>query len=253
MDISEKRAVRDGMNAFSGKTCLMAFPEENAAYRLKELLASLDVEIAGTVSSVPDIRSFLLRRECDFVFASIFLPMLPADGIEGGIFSLPLYKRPAVLYFAPENAGSLMLSAYSPVVTLPTDAETLKAKMQAVYPVPVRDADCRKAENILSRMGFEDVSARKYLSFACALSANDMNAARLLRRNVYPALSKAFGVSETKIADGMRRIIDKTFLSGDIESQYRLFGSSIDETRGKPTVSQLIAVVGEMIRTGKNA
>lgn len=239
------------MNTFSGKTCLLAFPDADTASALTEILSSAGITVAGTVSTIHGIHDFLLRRECDFVFASIFLPMLPTDGIESGIFSLPLYKRPAVLYFAPENAGSMMLSAYSPLLTLPTDADTLDKMMHEIYPVRARTADISKAEGILSRMGFDDVPARKYLSYASALSANDSNASRTLKRNIYPALSAAFGVSETKIADGMRRTIDKTFLSGDIENQYRLFGSSIDETRGKPTVSQLIALVGEMIKMKK--
>ncbi len=240
------------MNAFSLKTCLLAFPDANAASGLSEILSALGMEIAGSVSTIREIHDFLLRRECDFVFASIFLPMLPIEGIEDGIFSLPLYKRPAILYFAPQNAGEMMLKAFSPVITLPTDANILGKKLSEIYPVKVRDKDFHKAEEILSRMGFSDGPARKYLSHASALSANDINAARSLKRSVYPAVSKAFSVHETKIADDMRRTIDKTFLSGDIENQYRLFGSSIDETRGKPTVSQLIALVGEMIRTGKD-
>ena len=68
---------------------------------------------------------------------------------------------------------------------------------------------------------------------------------------MYPALARAFSKKETAFQDPMRRLIDKTFLSGDIENQYRLFGNSIDETRGKPTVSQLIALVSEMLRMGK--
>lgn len=240
------------MNLFSSKTCLLAFPDASASSGLADISSALGIRISGTASTIRDIHDFLMRRECDFVFASILLPMLPIEGIEEGIFSLPLYKRPAVLYFAPENAGEMMLRAYSPVITLPTDAKKLCEKLSEIYPLKARNTDLQKAEEILSHMGFQDVPARKYLSHASALSVNDLNAARSLKRNIYPALSGAFGVSETKIADDMRRTIDKTFLSGDIENQYRLFGSSIDETRGKPTVSQLIALVGEMIRTGKS-
>lgn len=240
------------MDAFFGKTCLIALPDANSASHLTDILSSLGIEIAGTVSTLSKLHDFLLRRECDFVLASIFLPMLPIEGIEKGIFSLPLYKRPACLYFAPENAGEMMLCAYSPMITLPTNAKALYEKLHEIYPVKVRDDDISKAEQILFRMGFEDVPARKYLSFASALSANDINAARKLKKHIYPALSKAFHLSETRIADNMRRLIDKTFLSGDIESQYRLFGGSIDEMRGKPTVSQLVALVSEMIRMNKD-
>ncbi|MBR3929370.1 MAG: hypothetical protein IKJ65_10250 [Clostridia bacterium] len=239
------------MNAFSKKRVLFAFPNASVPSSLSEALSELGMETAGAASGVLETHNFLLHSECDFVFASIFLPMLPSCGLEEGVYSLPLYKRPAILYFAPEHAGEMMLKAYSPLLTLPASAREIEKKLNEIYPVRARSQDIKKAEEILSRMGFEDVLERSYLAHACALSVNDLTKVRSLKGHIYPSVSRAFGVGETKIADSMRRLIDKTFLLGDIESQYRLFGSSIDETRGKPTVSQLLALVAEMIRTGK--
>lgn len=238
-------------NAFSGKQALLAFGDAGAAACLSGALGELGIKIAGVATSVSEVHAFLLSRECDFVVAGIFLPMLPVDGLEKSIFSLPLYKKPAVLYAAPENAGELMLKAYSPIVTLPASKEDLADILSRIYPVKACERDIQKADTILANMNFDAVPARKYLAYACAVTANDISRARNLKNSIYPALSETFGVKETKIADAMRRLIDKTFLSGDIESQYRLFGSSIDETRGKPTISQLLALVAEMIRTGQ--
>lgn len=240
------------MKAFCGKTVLLAFPDANASESLTETVAELGLEVSGRTATTAETLDFLMRRECDFVFVSIFLPMLPVEGIEKSIASLPLYKRPAVLYFSGKAAGEIMLNAYSPSVALPVNANNLCEKMKNVYPPAVRDEDIIRANGILARMGFEETPARNYLARACALSANDLFASRSLKRSIYPALSRAFGVSESKIADAIRRLIDKTFLTGDIENQYRLFGSSIDETRGKPTVSQLIALVSEILRTEKS-
>lgn len=237
-------------NAFEAKTVIIAFLDTGARDEACAAARKLGMEIAGCVSGTNEALAFLMRRECDFVFASIFLPMLPAEGLEEKIFALPLRKRPAVVYFAPENAGKMMLSAYSPTVALPADQESIIQAMDSVYPVPAREEDIKRAEEILSRMGFDDRPARKYLAYASALTANDQSIIRRLKHSVYPAVSKAFGITQTGVADAMRRMIDKAFLSGDIENQYRFFGNTIDETRGKPTVSQLIALVGEMLRTG---
>lgn len=236
--------------SFAQKTVLLAFPDTASRSLLMHTLKEMGMDVAGTAADTNDVLSFLVRRECDFVFASIFLPMLPTEGLMNEIRALKLYKRPAVLYFAPENAGKMMLAAYTPTITLPAGKKEIEEALLQIYPVGVRKEDCQSAEEILIRMGFASVPARKYLAYACALCANDRDAARALKRRIYPFLARAFNVSETRIADAMRRVIDKTFLSGDIEAQYRLFLNSIDETRGKPTVSQLIALVGEILRRG---
>lgn len=237
-------------NAFKGKRVLLAFPDQKGICEAEKLASALALECAGSVKSFDEAAGFLKRMECDFVFMSVLLPMLPVQKADEYIFDLPLYKRPAILYFAPENAGEIMLSAYHPTVTLPCRTEETVAAMHKIYPVRVRDADVQRANEILSRMGFPDQPARNYIAYACALSVNDRNVVRNLKRSVYPALSLAFSKKETAFQDPMRRLIDKTFLLGDIEKQYKLFGNSIDETRGKPTISQLIALVSEMIRMG---
>ncbi len=238
-------------NAFHGKRALIAFSQADSQHQVEGAAQAVGLSITGYASNARDVFSFLMQTECDFVFADILLPMLPVEGLYPRICALPIYKRPSVLYFASENAGKIMKNAYSPLITLPLSAEGLEAKMHEIHPVSIREEDMRKAEEILSRMGFSDHPARKYLACASALTVNDRNLARCLKRGVYPRLSKVFGKTESAIADAVRRLIDKTYLSGDIENQYRLFGNTIDETRGKPTVSQLIALVSEIIRTEK--
>lgn len=238
-------------NAFKGKRVLIAFPDQDGLSEAEKLAGAMGLEISGRVKGFREASEFLMKTECDFVFVSVLLPMLPIQKADEDIFDLPLYKRPAVLFFAPKNAGDRMLSAYVPTVTLAGKPEDIQRAMSEIYPVKVKESEVCRAESILSRMGFPDHTARKYIAYACALSVNDRNAVRNLKRSVYPALARAFSKKETAFQDAMRRLIDKTFLTGDIEKQYKLFGNSIDETRGKPTVSQLIALVGEMLRMGK--
>lgn len=238
-------------NTFIGKRVLLAFPDEKGLLLSSKLADEMALVCAGKTKSFEEAAAFLTQDECDFVFMSVVLPLLPVKSEDKDIFDLPLYKRPAVLFFAPENAGDVMLSAYVPTVKLSCRIEDAIKAMDEIYPVRVKDKDVQKAREILKRMGFPEHPAREYIAYACALSFNDRSVVRNLKRSVYPALARAFSKKETAFQDPMRRLIDKTFLSGDIENQYRLFGNSIDETRGKPTVSQLIALVSEMLRMGK--
>lgn len=239
-------------HAFLNKRVLIAFSEPSARDKAASAARALGMEVAGCAATFEEALSFLTQMQCDFIFASVLLPLLPTGGLEAGISALSLFKRPAVLYFAPENAGEMMMNAYEPTVSVSSGAEEIKSALEKIDPLCVKDEEVKRALEILSRMGFSDQPARNYLAFASALVLNDQSAARSLKRRVYPALSGAFHKKESSLADAMRRLIDKTFLSGDIENLYRLFGNTIDETRGKPTVSQLIALVGETMRMEKH-
>lgn len=241
------------MEGYGHGSVLLAFSGAREAGSMAETARAAGFSVAGTVGSAEEAIAFLSRFETDFVFASVLLKGLQADGLEGDIRKIARYRRSAVLYFVPGCAGRLMREAYAPSVIMPVDEKTLLNEAMKLVPLPVRRGDEETALRILSEMGFCDHPARRYLAYACALCANDSRYARRLRALVYPEVAKAFEISEAGAADGMRRLIDKAFLSGNIDYQYALFLNTIDETRGKPTVSQLIALVGEIIRRGTEA
>ena len=232
------------------KTALIAFANADDAKKVSLLAEECGLEVVKSVSSVNDIYTAYCLFETDYIFLSAHLPFLTGDGIHFEILKLCKYKRPRILYFVSPYANDLMKSAYSPAITMPESASSLMEALCKISAPEVRTEDIHKAEEILIRMGFSDAPSRKHLAYACAVCADNMLSARKLTSVIYPSVAHAFGISSTKAADGMRRLVDKAFLSGNIDFQYEIFQNTIDETRGKPTVSQLIALVGEMVRRG---
>ena len=62
-----------------------------------------------------------------------------------------------------------------------------------------------------------------------------------LKRDIYPALEKACGMSAAALERDMANAIDAAFLNADIGEVERVFGGTISPKSGRPTVKELIA------------
>ena len=66
-----------------------------------------------------------------------------------------------------------------------------------------------------------------------------------LKTDVYPACGEGSGEAAER---AIRRAIESAWLKGDLETQYRLFGNTIDEAKGKPTNAEFLSRVVETLR-----
>ena len=141
-----------------------------------------------------------------------------------------------------------MTEGFHPVIpACPTPEELSKAV--SFYCPPSPDAaEIARAGRVFAFLGIPEGRALDYLSFAAGLCLIRRDCARELSKTVYPEIAEKYGVSQKHASDAMRRAVDKAFLSGDIDRQYALFQNTIDETRGKPTLSALLARVSDILR-----
>lgn len=238
------------MDKAVSKSALIAFSDINKARAVSEMCRKTGIFVIREAGNAREVMSSLSSAQPDYVFVDILLPYLPVGGMTEGIYKASLYKRPKVMYFVPEGATGLMKDAYHPSVMVPKNEEELLNACRMLESHAVLKEDELRAEAILSGMGFQDVPARKYLSYACAMCAGDAALARKLKKEILPSVAGAFSVTPVQADNSMRRLIDKAFLTGNIDMQYAVFQNTIDDMRGKPTLSQLIALVGEIVRRG---
>lgn len=57
---------------------------------------------------------------------------------------------------------------------------------------------------------------------------------------LYPKIAEAFDSTASRVERAIRHMIERTWLTGDMDAQHRLFGSAIDPDKGKPTNTQFI-------------
>lgn len=102
-------------------------------------------------------------------------------------------------------------------------------------------------DNLLLAFGFREVtSGTDMLRYAICYWCPGMT----MMGDLYPMVAAKYGGTIQRVERVMRHAIETAWNRGDMDMVIRVFGSSIDPARGKPTVSEFVS---RMARVCSNA
>lgn len=108
-----------------------------------------------------------------------------------------------------------------------------------------------RIDNLLKKVGVpQHYKGYSYLKDALMLSVLDKTYTNALHERLYAELSKKYGNNVLNIERSIRHAIDVSFLLGNPEEKYRLFGETIDPDKGKVANKQFIVTLVEHLRKG---
>jgi hypothetical protein len=81
----------------------------------------------------------------------------------------------------------------------------------------------------------------KLLREAILLAAEKQNKPFTLKKDIYPPLLQKYSIKAANLERNISNAIDNAFLSVDINEMEKVFGNTISQKSGKPTVKELIA------------
>ena len=87
-----------------------------------------------------------------------------------------------------------------------------------------------------------------YLRDAILLSGRDMEVVSSVTKLLYPTVAKRFKTTNQKVERAIRNAIEVSWERGNTETFERMFGYSAQEGRIRPTNSEYIARIADMIR-----
>ncbi len=87
-----------------------------------------------------------------------------------------------------------------------------------------------------------------YLRDAIRMCVNDKSFERGITKLLYPAIAQKNVTTATRVERAIRHAIEVAWSRGSNEVLYKLFGYTIDSSRGKPTNGEFIALVSDSIR-----
>lgn len=87
-----------------------------------------------------------------------------------------------------------------------------------------------------------------YLRDAILLSGRDMEVVSSVTKLLYPTVAKRFKTTNQKVERAIRNAIEVSWERGNTETFERMFGYSAQEGRTRPTNSEYIARIADMIR-----
>ncbi len=87
-----------------------------------------------------------------------------------------------------------------------------------------------------------------YLQDAVEQALSNRGMLQAITTRLYPMIAQRHQVSPSCVERNIRTAIELTFERGDLAFLYEYFGSSVREASGKPTNSEFIAGLTELVR-----
>jgi two-component system response regulator (stage 0 sporulation protein A) len=116
--------------------------------------------------------------------------------------------------------------------------------------VDIRGKQSRERDEIITRYLFAmGVSAHhdgfKFIREAVAIYLDSRNRNIGITTDIYPEIASRYGVSVKIVERSIRYAIEMAWLRGNVENQYRLFGYTVKEDKGRPTNKECITLIAE--------
>lgn len=107
----------------------------------------------------------------------------------------------------------------------------------------------RRVTAVISEIGIPaHIKGYQYLRNAIIMSIKTPDAINAVTKIIYPTIAKAYETSPSRVERAIRHAIEVAWSRGNIETLDSLFGYSVDDSRGKPTNSEFIAIIADFIR-----
>lgn len=199
----------------------------------------------------------------DIVLMDAFMPRVDALGVLEQLKAENLNKKPAIaLVLAVDNPrleSELMAAGASYCFIKPFDLNTLANRLELIadwsenMPFLIQkksDSDLEIViSDIMRQIGVPaHIKGYLYLRESIALSIKDPDLMHSVTKVLYPTVAKNNKTTASRVERAIRHAIEVAWDRGDVDVLSSYFGYTIQNSRGKPTNSEFIAMISDKLR-----
>ena len=118
-----------------------------------------------------------------------------------------------------------------------------QTKSKKMAPIEVR------VTNLIHDVGVPaHIKGYQYLREAIIMSVQNEEVINAVTKTLYPSLAKVFKTTPSRVERAIRHAIEVAWNRGQIEVHDKIFGYTVNSNKGKPTNSEFIAMLADMLR-----
>ena len=196
------------------------------------------------------------------VITDLWLAGLDGIALIRGARGLGLGRLPAFILLSPVSKASILMEASEAgadvCLVKPFDFSSLSSHIDACLRINERGArnnmpDIPDMEaqvtKIIHQIGVPaHIKGYQYLRCAILMSIEDPEVINSVTKVLYPTVAKKFSTTTSRVERAIRHAIEVAWDRGDIDTLNSFFGYTIQNTRGKPTNSEFIAMIADNLR-----
>lgn len=229
------------------------------ARKLREICRFELDEAANGDEAISKIRS----GSYDAVVVDLWLSKIDGIGVIRSFSGLEIKKRPIFILTSPINKQSILLEASSAGADLcllkPLDVSSLvnhinsllkhKRTAESSNNVGVGADIETQVTKIIHQIGVPaHIKGYQYLRCAILMTIDDSEIINSVTKVLYPSVAKRYQTTTSRVERAIRHAIEVAWDRGDVDTLNSYFGYTIQNSRGKPTNSEFIAMIADNLR-----
>ena len=207
--------------------------------------------------------SMIASNNYDAVIIDLWVSRLDGIGIIRSVKKLELEKEPAFLLMSPINKQSLLIEAMTAgadiCIPKPFDINSMVSHLESVLsrkentskstaPQPSHDMEAQVTK-IIHQIGVPaHIKGYQYLRSAILMTIDDTEIINSVTKVLYPTVAKKYQTTTSRVERAIRHAIEVAWDRGDVDTLNSYFGYTIQNSRGKPTNSEFIAMIADNLR-----
>lgn len=230
------------------------------------VLRSYGYEVTLVPKDGSEVISRLPIHTPDVLLMDMFMPHVDALGVMKALPELKLSKRPLIMLTSSVDNVRFeqeVLAAGADYYFLkPFDLDILAERIsQLTGWNTAGQENIRKVSSdvqgnlevvvseIMHQIGVPaHIKGYQYLREAIILSINDSEMMNSVTKLLYPTVAKTFKTTPSRVERAIRHAIEVAWDRGDVDVLSSYFGYTIQNSRGKPTNSEFIAMISDKLR-----
>ena len=205
----------------------------------------------------------LMNGSYDIAMLDLWMSGIDGIGIIRTISSSQLKNKPSFILMSPINKQNILVEASEAGADIcllkPFDNSSLVAhidslmRMRSKHDVGSSLSSYNDMEaqvtKIIHQIGVPaHIKGYQYLRTAILMTIEDNDIINSVTKVLYPTVAKKYQTTTSRVERAIRHAIEVAWDRGDIDTLNSYFGYTIQNSRGKPTNSEFIAMIADNLR-----
>lgn len=199
----------------------------------------------------------------DIAVLDLWISGVDGIGIIRNIERSNISHKPAFILMSPINKESVLVEASEAGADIcllkPFDPSALVGHIDSI--LRLRGKNGAKQEfsaaadmeaqvtKIIHQIGVPaHIKGYQYLRTAILMTIEDNDIINSVTKVLYPTVAKKYGTTTSRVERAIRHAIEVAWDRGDVDTLNSYFGYTIQNSRGKPTNSEFIAMIADNLR-----
>ena len=205
----------------------------------------------------------LMNGGYDVCMLDLWMSGIDGIGMIRATLSSQLKSKPSFILMSPINKQSILIEASEAGADIcmlkPFDNASLVAHIDSLLRMRSKRGDNlslssyndmeAQVTKIIHQIGVPaHIKGYQYLRTAILMTIEDNDIINSVTKVLYPTVAKKYQTTTSRVERAIRHAIEVAWDRGDIDTLNSYFGYTIQNSRGKPTNSEFIAMIADNLR-----